>query len=472
MGKTMTRMIMMGVSAGCLLHAASSLDIYQDRTLYRYVPKHTFVGLTQNLQARCDNEPLVLETTQVCPQSQRLCTLYKKAQQVRTELLQNSANSKLLEQLVSLSQPRSIDAGGWIAAAKKISTEQTQLALQKERLNAENHKLKQRFARETRASVPLTQRKLCKGMLELTLPYGYVTFSTKYEAELSGKEIVVTQKLAVINHSGIDIVADEAHFYYRPAQQHVRPVHFSPWIIGEKKARPTKGIRKHTLNKMMQESPASMSVDAAAPMKVVYQDAREYMVKNLVLPSTGEEIRVPVMTWRAPVQCQEELYAYRNRSVFEVCTFTPKFQIEQNRWKIMKERKILNARAVGEYDQRRYRLYIRQDPDIKVIRKKVVLKERETGIFGGTVRKKDGFSLTLINKSDHAKKIMVTERIPTSTMDKIAVKLLSVDAPKGVTHTLQKEGKLKMDVALAPYESKKIEVLFEISYDKDMEIDY
>ena len=167
-----------------------------------------------------------------------------------------------------------------------------------------------------------------------------------------------------------------------------------------------------------------------------------------------------------------ELFAYRNSNAFEVCSFKPKFQIEKNRWKISDDGKIINESAIGEYEKENYRLYTQIDQDIKVVRKKIVQKERETGIFGGTARKKDGFTLTIINKSDKEKKLLVTERIPTSSTEKIKVKLLSVHGTKTVDYNLLKDGKLKMNVVLAPNETQKIEVLFEISYDKDLKIDY
>jgi hypothetical protein len=216
----------------------------------------------------------------------------------------------------------------------------------------------------------------------------------------------------------------------------------------------------------------AMVADAPAPVRATYEDAREYAIKGLVLPSTGEPKTVPVMEWKVPVRCKTELFTYRNPNAFEVCSFKPKFQIEQNRWKITEEGKLINERAVGEYEKDTYRLYTQIDQDIKVVRRKIVQKERETGIFGGTARKKDGFTLTITNKSDKEKKLSVTERIPTSTTEKIKVKLLSVKGSSPVKYQLLKDGKLRMNVTLAAHETKKIEVLFEISYDKDVKIDY
>ena len=471
----MKRIISLSLIAGTALTFASSLSVYQDKTFYRYTPESTFIGLTKNINAKCEGESVSLSHTLRCPDNGHLCKLYAKADALDANLLANTNNTKLLQTLVKLPQPNKIDAVSWVDAAKVLAKEQTKLALEKRQLDHEKRKIKQRFSRETQATMPLALEKACQGELELTLPYGFVTFTTEYAAELTGDQVKVTQQLSIRNRSGIDMKADEAHFYYRPAQQYVRPIHFSPWIVGEQKASLPKKS-KYPMSKMRAEESVmqlnAMVSDAPAPVRATYEDAREYAIKGLVLPSTGEPKTVPVMEWKVPVRCKTELFAYRNPNAFEVCSFKPKFQIEQNRWKITEEGKIVNERAVGEYEKDTYHLYTQIDQDIKVVRRKIVQKERETGIFGGTARKKDGFTLTITNKSDKEKKVSVTERIPTSTTEKIKVKLLSVKGSSPVKYQLLKDGKLTMNVTLAAHETKKIEVLFEISYDKDVKIDY
>ncbi|HHD78745.1 MAG TPA: DUF4139 domain-containing protein, partial [Epsilonproteobacteria bacterium] len=75
-------------------------------------------------------------------------------------------------------------------------------------------------------------------------------------------------------------------------------------------------------------------------------------------------------------------------------------------------------------------------------------------------------------KSDKAKTLTVIDRIPTSTTEEIKSKLLSVKSEKNVDYKLRKNGKIEIHVALAAHESKKIEILFEISYDKDLKVSY
>ena len=43
---------------------------------------------------------------------------------------------------------------------------------------------------------------------------------------------------------------------------------------------------------------------------------------------------------------------------------------------------------------------------------------------------------------------------------------------KGAKYTLKKEGKIVMPLTLKPHEHKEIEVLFELSYDKDLKVSY
>ena len=123
-------------------------------------------------------------------------------------------------------------------------------------------------------------------------------------------------------------------------------------------------------------------------------------------------------------------YPYLNTNAFEVCTFTPKHQIESNLWKIKSGKTIINDRGVGRYSKGKYELYTKKDEDIQIVRKSIVKNERETGIFGTTVRKKDGYVLTLTNKSDKNKTLTLIDRIPTSSNEAIKVKLLSVNSKK------------------------------------------
>ncbi len=452
---------------GSSLLMASQLAVYQDKTLYTYTPENSFIGLTKNVKAECERQSVAVQSGIDCPPGERLCALFSESRSLEGLIRTNAENSKILDKLVTLPQPNAIDATSWIEAARSVAKEKAALMTEREKLAYKNKALKQRFARETRSTLPLILEKPCKKELTLTLPYGYVTFKPLYEANLQGNgQIEVTQKLSLLNRSGVDIEADKAHFYNTTANVHLYPVHFNPWVVSEARAYMPRKKALAANDAVMEEK---VTFATAPASKATYLQSREYSVINLNLPSTGEAKEVPVMSWKVPVNCALESYPYRRAGVFEVCRFTPKLQIEQRRWKFFEKGKLVNESAVGEYDGNFYALYTKLDQDIRVVRKPIVEKERESGIFGSTVKKKDGFRLEVLNKSDKAKKLRIVERIPVSTTDKIKVKLLSV---KGAEYSLKKEGKVVMPVTLKPHERREIEVLFELSYDKDLKVTY
>jgi len=461
------------VTAAAVVSASASvstLSVYQDRSIYSYLPASTFIGLTKNITAKCKGESVPLRVMQICPPSARLCNeLYTKIESTQTKIRENRLNSEILEKLITLPKPDSLDAQKAIAAAQAVAKEQTKLVIEKEKATRRLKELKSDLSRQARATRPVGLKKECNGTVTLEIPYGYVTFETEYTAILLDENRIKVQlNLSIRNHSGIDIDANQATFYYRPSQQYVRPVHFRPWVVREQKPFPQKRLLQKTVA-ANRHIAGNIAPVAATPMQAHYKRSREYSVKNLKLPSDGEAKKIPVMQWEVPVKCQIRLYAYRNPHAYKVCTFSPKFQIEHNRWKIYQGGDLINEKAVGEYEEGSYRLYVSNDEDLKIERKPVIDKEKESGIFGGTIKKRDGFSLQLTNTSEKSKKVVVTERIPTSATDKIKVRLLSVT---GNSYKLRKNGKIEMEVSLPPKSHKRIEVLFEISYDKDLKVMY
>ncbi len=458
---------------------ASSLAVYQDRTFYTYTPSDTFIGFVQGVSAKCEGSTVSLEAMSSCPDDDRLCKELKTLHSTELSLNTIQANIKMIDQLVSLPRPTDLDASVWINAARLIGEEQANLSFKEKKLLNEVERQKQIFRRQAPTQLAIEITDTCNKELELTLPYGNVTFSTNYEADIEDdNEVTVTQNLSITNRSGVDINADTAMFYYRSAQQYVNPVHFNPWIVSKYVPQ----VKRVQTKSMMRKESADMSMMAedivmgsAAPMSapvVSYEDAREYKIQNLMLPSTGMPLEVKVMTWKAPLTCDVRAYPYANARAFHVCSFTPKFQIDANRWKIKSNTEVINENAAGEYTDGKYNLYTKVEEDIQIIRKPIVLKERETGIFGGTARKKDGFRLVITNKSDKAKTLTLIDRIPTSTTEEIKSKLLSINAEKKVNYKMLKDGQIEMKLALAGNETQKIEVLFEISYDKDLKVNY
>jgi len=456
---------------------ASSLAVYQDNTYYSFTPKSSFIGLSKNLTAKCEGTTLPLLVGTVCPPENRLCQLLQKLKKAELNVKTVQANSRVLQKLISLPQPTTLEADSWIKSAKRLGEEQARLEVLHSDMSEEAQTLRREFQKQAPLKQPLHRLQTCSQEIEVTIPRGYISFSTHYEADIKeDKEATVTQYLSVTNRSGIDIDAETAMFFYRSSHQYIHPVHFRPWIVSKYEPRPQ--LSKNAMAKRKSMDMAMMAEERMAPPVAMsaqvasYEDAREYKIEGLSLPSTGIPLDVKVLSWSTEATCELRAYPYQNSRAFHVCSFTPKYQIDSNRWKVRSSGEMINENAVGEYRKGKYDLYTQIDEDIQVERRPIVNKERETGIFGGTVRKKDGFRLTLINKSDKAKEITVVERIPTSTTEKIKSKLLSVYSKKKVNYKILKDGQIEMKLTLAPNETKKIEVLFEISHDKDLKVDY
>jgi hypothetical protein len=456
---------------------SASLSIYQDQTLYNYAAKSSFIGFTKGVKAKCEGNTMGMHPIASCPGDKRLCKELNILKKTEQKLNAIKSNAKVLEQLISLPQPTTLDADALLQTAKTVGEEQAKL-LEETKETTKELVLQQRaFQKQAPTNSSLVSNEICTKEMELTIPYGYVSFSTSYVADIQNeKEVQVIQYISIVNRSGIDIEADTAMFYYRSASQYVKPVHFNPWVVGKYEPYLKRIVPKRAISQKMKMNSIAMadevSIAAASTPVASYIDAREYQITDLNLPSTGLPVNVEITSWKTPLTCAIKAYPYSNTNAFTVCSFEPKQQIDNNRWKIKSGKVTINENAVGEYRNSKYNLYTKVEEDIKILRKPMVKKERETGIFGGTARKKDGFVLTLTNKSDKNKTITLVDRIPASTTDEIKVKLLEVRADKKVNYKMLKDGKIEMKLTLAANETKKIEIMFEISYDKDLKITY
>jgi len=457
---------------------ASSLSVYRDNAFYSFTPENNFIGFAQNVSATCKGNTIALSKMTECPEKNRLCHLLKGLENLEENQVETQANLKVLAQLTKLPQPSTFDATAWIDAAKLTANEEARLTTQAKKLSKQIQIQEYNFSKQAPRRFGLKMIDTCSEDIKLTIP-NRIHFSTHYEANIEDKdEIEVTQYLSVTNSSGIDIKADSADFYYRSAFQYINPIQFNPWIVSKYTPR-AKKMRKHTIAKA--ESPMNIAMFAEegvggdiAPVAPVasYEDAREYKIEKLDLPSSGVPIDVKLLTWKTDLLCEIKAYPYVNTRAFQVCSFHPKYQIDSNSWKIKSSDIVLNENAVGEYRDNTYHLYTKVEEDIQIQRTPIVKKERETGIFGGNIRKKDGFFITLTNKSNKEKKLTIIDHIPTSTTEEIKSKLLSIKSEKNVNYKLRKNGKIEINVTLAAQESKKIEILFEISYDKDLKVNY
>ena len=460
--------------------SASTLDIYQDGAKYRMIPTSSYLGFTKGVTAVCEGQDIAVTALGECSQNERLCKLRKSLDETGLAYDALRYESETLEKLISLSKLTQAEATKWIEAASKIGKQKATLEEKKRQLAAQLEAQKRGFSQQAPSGKPLFLQHKCAGELELTLPVGSIGARLLYEADVSDPaSIGVTQYIALSNQSGIDISAKEASLYARSYRVYLHPQQFRPWIAQVREhLRAKKSLRKAKrevyAEAAMVEDGVGGNMAPVMPVSgmgtVMQTGYKNYHISGLELPSTGEEIKVKVGEYKAATTCALVSYPYRDPRVYQACSFAPKSPIESHRWRIQRNKRLVSNQAYGVYRDGKYLLNVDIEEEVLVHRKPIVKRDRSSGIFGGTIRKKDGFELALTNLSSKTKMVKIIERIPTSTTDKIKVKLLSVEGTE--KYTLQKDGKLEMDITLPPKAEQKVKVLFELRYDKEMKVSY
>ncbi|WP_456403407.1 DUF4139 domain-containing protein [Hydrogenimonas sp.] len=206
--------------------------------------------------------------------------------------------------------------------------------------------------------------------------------------------------------------------------------------------------------------------ERASYEEVQTQKARNYRITGLKLPSNGERVDIVLQKWQNGAERSEVVYPYRDRRVFRVVRFRPDRQIETDRWRIRSGEKVIAANVRGEFVDGRYTLFHSVDEDLAVERERMILKEKES-LFGGTLRKKDGYIVRVVNQSGEAKELSVIERIPVATRSDVEVKLLNVSSNRPMRYRLHEKGKLTIDLTIPPHAEAEVRVLFEVSFDKE-----
>lgn len=461
-------------SFGFLALYANTLRVYQDTAQFDYSPTSDFVGIAQEIEATCRGSSIALISKSDCNSSDRLCRLLKTIEKKDIQLQTAQNGIATLNKLVSLLQPSMGDANQTVKSAKIIAKTYTDLTTKKQKLTNQIQELQETLEKQTTAKKGLYFSTNCDTPITLNIPNQKITFTTYYQADLSTpNEINITQYLSILNSSGIDIVADEAMFYNKNTQHTIEVAHFDPWIVNQ--SRPI--LRSYDAKAIAQE--VTQMMDTIAPVALMQKsveakmvDTRIYRVANLSLPSTATAIVAPVLTWSLPVVCKTELMPYLLPYAYQACSFSPKNPIESHQWKVTNKKETIAQNAIGEYQKGHYTLYTTIDDEIEVTREPIVEKAKESGLFGSSIRKKDGYRITLINSSNHPKALLIHDRIPNSTTDQIKVKLLSVNSEKQIKYTLSDEGNLTITLTLDAKESQSIEVLFELEYDKETQVNY
>ncbi|WP_457593438.1 DUF4139 domain-containing protein [Hydrogenimonas sp.] len=461
----MKRVILATVVTAAAL-CASTFELYRDGAVYTYKPSGSFVGFVpKNSGAECRQETVSLTARPECPTGVRLCGEREKIEHLAldaAEALQQMRYIDLLMKQAKITEAKKLlDLSG--AAAARYA----ELEKRKKTDDREVKWRKEAFFKQAPSMEPLHLSKKCDGNVKLTIPGRYITFDMLYEADVAETDAVtITPHIGLTNRSGIDITAQNAALYYRPMHTNLRPIRFDPWIIRDKNRPRIRALQKTVMPMAADGMPAP---ESASYEEVQTQKARNYRIKGLKLPSNGERVDIALRKWRNSAERSEVVYPYRDRRVFRVVRFKPKREIETNRWRIRSDGTLIASNVSGAYIDGRYTLFLSVDEDLVVNREKMILKEKES-FFGGTVRKKDGYIVRVVNQSGEAKELSIIERIPVAVRSDITVKLLSVTSNRPMKYRLHERGKLAVDLTIPPRSDAEVRVLFEVSFDKDKPI--
>lgn len=456
--------------------SASTVTIYNDGAKYRYIPIDNYIGFSQGVSGTCDSQAFSMLSTDLCSDKKRLCQEANNIKKLADEKKSLNYEYSVLKELISISKPVDIDANKWIDAATKIAKRKTELDIKMRSVGARLLSASKSFKKQAPSMKATVSKDKCGGEIELSIPSGYIGARLLYEADASATDsIKVTQFVALNNRSGIDIVAKDAYIYAKSSRVYLRPQHFNPWLAKiEKPMRYKKSSRSATKKSqyLLEEMRSPVGLALAKPKvgTVVQTGFKNYHISGLELPSTGKDIKVKISEYRVPAKCEYVVHPYRDTNLYRLCSFAPSSAIESSKWTVKIAKRLVSDQAYGEYSEGKYLLNTDVDDEVIIKRKKIIKQDKSTGIFGGSIRKKDGFELDITNISDKPKTFKIVERIPRSTTDKIKVKLVSVD---GASHQIVgRDGKLVMNIALRAKENRKIKVLFELSYSKDLSVDY
>ena len=454
-------LLLAAASAAASLYA-STLEVYRDAAIYRFTPSSTFIGFAPKKSgAECGDSALALTFVPECPNGLKLCSLRSEIEALRQNIDRSKRQMVYLDRLVEEAKPQS--SKSLIELSEAAAARYSELLGRKRTDEALLKARKELFFKMAPSLEPLHLPKECGSELKLTLPGGFIGFDIGYEADIAEpKKIAVSKHLHLTNRSGVDIEADEALLYYRPLQRYLQPIRFQPWIIRD---------RNRPVVRTLQKMAAPMAADSASVEGVRYEKAqqkgaRSYKIKSLELPSNGERVDMVMESWKNGATDMEVVYPYRDTNVYRVLKFRPKRPIEAHIWKIKEGKRGIASNVRGEYIDGYYTLFVSVDEDLVVRKKKPVFKEKES-FFGGSIRKKDGYVVEVVNQSGKRKELTIIERIPVAVRSDIEVRLLGVTSDKKLSYKEGENGKLTIELSVPAHSDASVEVLFEVTFDKE-----
>ncbi|NPA28885.1 MAG: DUF4139 domain-containing protein [Epsilonproteobacteria bacterium] len=449
--------------------SASVLEIYLDGARYTYRPRDGFIGFTGEIEAFCAQRPAALVETDQCPTGVPLCGFYRKIEKRAHQVQTARIRADLLRQTTANTRQNKPDAKALIRFCEVTGAQSARWEREAKAGQARLKRLRGRFAKRARSSYPVALAEPCLEDVTLIFPAGVIGARVGYTVDISAKKedrARITQLLWLTNRSGVDIEADEVRVTAEPVARRLVPYRFTPWVIREDDI-----FKRMAKSRRADVAPRALSV--AMPSKLTVEAPRRYRIDHMRLPSTATPLRAVLRRWDQKADYWEVTYSYRDRRVFKTLAFSPKYPIDaDNDWRVVDGGRLVAKKVQGAYREGRYTLFLGVDEDVNLQRERLHLKAKES-FFGSSVHRRDGYRLILVNRADTTKRVRLIDRIPVATRADVTVKLLSVTA-KGakLSYKLKKEGRLEMDVTLAPRANATVDVLFEVIHDKEKPVAY
>lgn len=437
-----------------LLLKASSIDIYNNATIYRYIPTSKYLGFVSNISTKCALEPISTIKTFECDKDEYLCKEFKNITKLQHTLMEYKYKLKILNSVIDNINLNLLDANKIIENSSILAKEYVKYKTNSNLTTLRLKQLKDKFSSMTTSKYPTYLDKECKRELIVTMPASYISAKFIQRASFKDNNIIIERLISLRNRSGINIVAKRANIHFESYTKSINIPSFTPWILSVGKKRVYHRIKATSIPK---------------GIKVTKNRFRDYSISSLILPSNNKEYKIKINTTTLPTTCQKIAYTYISNSVHDICSFKSSSPIEDDRWEIT----TADGSKIYTYGKYQYDKYILDrgvDKSISITKEPIPKKDKKSGLFGSKRKITDGYIITITNRTNNKKSLTVIDRVPYSKSDKVEV---SIDSITGVDKKrVSKYGKLILKLNLKPMESRLVKVLFTITYDKNINIYY
>ncbi len=457
------RLVFSFLGLACALQAAY-LEVYRDQSRYHYRPESTYIGFADGMQAMDGNGALMLRSEATCEEAHEVCKEFMRLEAlIRREVLLQEEYATLETLLGVQRLQNAIDAKTLISQASEIGRHKAQIASELTALREQIVQAGAQFQKQSTSDKGHFFSTLPKGEVELVIGKG-LDFESVYLLDLDARTLF--HDLLLTNRSGVDIIVDEVRLYDRAAGAVRAPIAFSPRPIGI--GAPQQLMRANKVM-LMEAAPAP----AAAMAQIAQEKLRQYRLGKTVLHTDGVAQRFEVEQMQLePVQGLR-WDAYNDSAVYETVSLELPKPIESDTIKVREGGRLIeHARMLREEGGLRINTAIAYE--IEAQRKALVDYAQEKGLFGGDLQKEEGIELRLHNRDSKRRSVLVVERIPVSTDERIRV---TVHPPMLEETALpyrydERTGKLEFDVALDAAQHSKVLIKYTIRYPKEMTIYY